>query len=392
MIDLIKSAADRMLIDFEDNKKIDHNLTKGEANEYTILTNFLKPYLPKRYSICSGIVVDVESKQSRQQDLIIYDDFYSPVLKNMEDKKILFAESVFAIFEVKTTLRHGDIKDILKKSSSIWSLSKTKNPNITLAPGQTIRTFQPPSFCAGICFESELSLDKAIDLLRKERKESDVNFPHSLSILTILNDKEGKSGIIINVNEKDLRNILLLPNPNSRFAKIEFDNAGDTILYTYLLLMEHLKNAGMFTPGPNLLQYAESGELGFPSHQIKPEETKGAHVNVEGKNLNMDEINRVRQLSKKVFSGESSDQEIMEFFHLIPKMPSGESLLHPQSKFYENDKVILPFTTREVIISIDKHFQGKASKEEETKINKFVELFNSVIEEGRVINMGPQPS
>jgi hypothetical protein len=70
MIDIIKSAAKKMLIDFEDSKRIVHNVTKGRAREYTVLENFLRPYLPQRFSVSSGLIVDAKNTSSRQQDLI----------------------------------------------------------------------------------------------------------------------------------------------------------------------------------------------------------------------------------------------------------------------------------------------------------------------------------
>ena len=42
MLDLFKSVAKKMLIDFEDTKNINHNLIKGQAREYSLFNQFLK--------------------------------------------------------------------------------------------------------------------------------------------------------------------------------------------------------------------------------------------------------------------------------------------------------------------------------------------------------------
>ena len=57
MLDLVKSAARRMMADFGDSRNISHDATKGRAREYSVLENFLEPYLPARYSVGSGVVM-----------------------------------------------------------------------------------------------------------------------------------------------------------------------------------------------------------------------------------------------------------------------------------------------------------------------------------------------
>lgn len=89
MIELIKTAAKHMLLDFEDSKRINHQGVKGTIREYSVFERFLRPYLPSRYSLGQGIVIDAEGKQSKQQDLVIYDDFFTPRLKINESENII---------------------------------------------------------------------------------------------------------------------------------------------------------------------------------------------------------------------------------------------------------------------------------------------------------------
>jgi hypothetical protein len=57
--------------------QIEHALTKGEARE-TALREQLRPHIPKRYGVSSGIVVNLAGEQSRQQDVIVSDAVENP--------------------------------------------------------------------------------------------------------------------------------------------------------------------------------------------------------------------------------------------------------------------------------------------------------------------------
>ena len=92
-----------------------------------MLENFLEPYLPARYSVGSGVIMDVEEDSSKQQDLVVYDEFYSPVLMSMGSENLFFPESIYSVLEVKSTLRSKDIEDMVAKSASVWNLTKVPN-------------------------------------------------------------------------------------------------------------------------------------------------------------------------------------------------------------------------------------------------------------------------
>ncbi len=53
-------------------REISHNLTSGEARERVLIT-LLKKYLPSRMGIDSGFVIDALGGESKQIDVVIYD-------------------------------------------------------------------------------------------------------------------------------------------------------------------------------------------------------------------------------------------------------------------------------------------------------------------------------
>lgn len=387
MIDIIKSAARKMLIDFEDTRGITHNPTKGRAREYFVVESFLKPYLPTRYSIGSGIIIDAKRKDSRQQDLVIYDRFYSPVLLDVESDKIFFPESVFVTIEVKSSLGSSELRDIVQKSASVWELSKTPAPQIVLSPGSLLPSQHPPTLCAGICFESSLAIEDMPARIREAR--SSIELGHALSLVCVLRDKNGKAGVILNVSQENLGVIQLIPSDSTRLAVVECDTAGDALLYSYLMIMEHLKFSGAITPGPNLVHYAEASGLGTKNISLSKNEIKGASFEAEGKTIEVDIAYRLSELTKKVLGERNAtDEEILELIYYLPHMPSGEVLLHPSAVFIVDGRpydLPGPLTIHEAIV---RRRNREPRKGDEELLKRFIALIRSVGREHESIQMG----
>lgn len=387
MISSMKAAAQKMLIDFEKTKSITHNLTKGEARESSVLENFLKPYLPSRYSIGRGIIVDIEDNASKQQDLVIFDAFNSPILENLESSMLFFPESVFATIEVKSLLTKNELEDVLKKSISVWELKRTVSPSIALSPGIIVPSYQIATLCMGFCYHSKLTIEKARDELRNLRQTMPNS--HALSLLCILQDRNGKAGLVINVSAEELTRIVTIPSPTTRLAVIECDSAGDALLYTYLILMEHLRGCGTTMPIPNLIEYAKAGGIGSPELKMAKEDIKGAFVSVEGKRLSTDTIQNMTEWTKKLFNQQISDDDLLELFYHLPELPSAEVLLDHRSVFKEHGQPVFFASTRTVYDAVKRHKEGKALPQDKDLLGSFITFIRTVIAQKSCIEMGP---
>ncbi|MGK4567357.1 DUF6602 domain-containing protein [Flavobacterium sp. 3HN19-14] len=108
-------------------KSFSHPGTKGDVSE-TIWLQLFESYLPKRYQVCNGFVVDSQGNFSQQMDVIIFDRQYSPFIFNYKNEKIVPAESVYAVFEAKQTLTAEYIKYASDKVASVSSLVRTSLP------------------------------------------------------------------------------------------------------------------------------------------------------------------------------------------------------------------------------------------------------------------------
>ncbi len=104
-----------------------HSGTKGDNTESNWI-NWFQEYLPKRYKVDKGIVIDSTGKQSEQIDLIIYDAQYSYLVFRQNDTLLIPAESVYAVFEVKQNLNKERIEYAGAKAKSVRELLRTSAP------------------------------------------------------------------------------------------------------------------------------------------------------------------------------------------------------------------------------------------------------------------------
>lgn len=113
-----------MLVDFDHfQSQISHPGEKGSEREIG-LKSFLQTYLPERYGISNGEIVDTSNHANRQCDLIIYDRLNCPLLLAGKEYRIFPAEPVYAVVEVKSVLTAGELKDATEKISVVKNLAR----------------------------------------------------------------------------------------------------------------------------------------------------------------------------------------------------------------------------------------------------------------------------
>lgn len=107
-------------------KHVKHPTTLGDVSE-TKWIEWLNKYLPKRYAVMKGFIVDFKGGISEQIDIIIYDRQYSPFIFTDENVKYIPVESVYCIFEVKQEMNKAYIEYAYKKALSVDALHKTSS-------------------------------------------------------------------------------------------------------------------------------------------------------------------------------------------------------------------------------------------------------------------------
>jgi hypothetical protein len=123
---------------------INHPVSKGDSLENAWI-DWLRKYLPSRYSIDKAIIIDSEGSTSDQIDIVIYDNWFTPFLFNQNGLYYIPAEGVYAVFEVKPDIQ-GNCKNKSyieyagDKIASVRCLKRTSTNIINCG-----KTFKPRS-------------------------------------------------------------------------------------------------------------------------------------------------------------------------------------------------------------------------------------------------------
>lgn len=119
---LIKSAIGKS----DAVSNIEHNLIKGVLRE-CIISDILSEILPSQFGAGTGIIVNGEGDQSKQTDIIIYDNRILAPFMQKYSVSLYPIESVIATIEVKTRLHKKDIEKTNRDAHIIHQMFKPPN-------------------------------------------------------------------------------------------------------------------------------------------------------------------------------------------------------------------------------------------------------------------------
>lgn len=111
-----------------------HSPSQGLVSENSWVKVF-RSYLPKRYEVSTGTIVDSEGSKSDQIDIIIYDQHFTPILLDQSGHQYIPIEAIYAIFESKQHIDKGHLIYSGDKARSVRKLKRTSIP-IAHAGGQ----------------------------------------------------------------------------------------------------------------------------------------------------------------------------------------------------------------------------------------------------------------
>jgi hypothetical protein len=106
------------------SSRIVHAGDRGEVNEQHFI-DFLRKYLPNRYSVAKAIVLDSEGSVSHSIDVVVFDRQYTPTLLDNDKHRYVPAEAVYAIFECKPAIDKGYLEYAAEKAASVRRLKRT---------------------------------------------------------------------------------------------------------------------------------------------------------------------------------------------------------------------------------------------------------------------------
>jgi len=109
------------------SSKIDqiyHPTAKGNETELNWI-GLLRTYLPTRYKVDSGFIVDHGGNISEQIDIVVYDRHFTPFIFRGENVIYIPAEGVYAVFEAKPNFDQNNYDYAIKKLKSVKDLKRT---------------------------------------------------------------------------------------------------------------------------------------------------------------------------------------------------------------------------------------------------------------------------
>ena len=105
-----------------------HGTTIGDDSEAN-WARVLREFLPARYGVAKGQIMDSQGGLSDQIDLLIYDAQYTPLLaKTANGDLFVPAEAVYAVFEVKQEMNRQFLTYAGNKIASVRKLVRTSVP------------------------------------------------------------------------------------------------------------------------------------------------------------------------------------------------------------------------------------------------------------------------
>jgi hypothetical protein len=124
----------------------EHGTTIGDDSEAN-WARALREFLPKRYGVGSGQVIDSRGAISQQIDLLVYDPQYSPLFaKTSADSLFIPAEAVYAVFEVKQQIDKPLTDYAGNKIASVRRLHRT---SVSIAHAGGVYDPKPPTKIVG---------------------------------------------------------------------------------------------------------------------------------------------------------------------------------------------------------------------------------------------------
>lgn len=119
---IFDGLAKQMLLDFDQIKReIIHKGERGTQQEET-LKEFLGRYLPKKYGVGRGEIINSQNQVSRQCDVVIYNALESPLLLIREGYQLFPVEAVLATIEVKSSFNHRSIAETIDNIASVRNI------------------------------------------------------------------------------------------------------------------------------------------------------------------------------------------------------------------------------------------------------------------------------
>lgn len=241
---------------------------RASGDQFEIaVRNFFRKKLPEKYYLSNGHIVDTTLRASPQMDMIIADNFKTPILyRTYDDTEYLTYESIYGYAEIKSSWDKKYLGEFIstarrlneylnRDSVSPKFLDAGGGRGVELDTPTTTNPLKNPLLTfMFIGNSSNFSFEHIVETYKTE------NWGFLPNILCLF-DK----GIIVNVNKPALENgefkINLYPEfvqenqEENQWVLVEYDKKGSVLGTLYYIVLEHLNSCVLGFP--NMLNYMQ---------------------------------------------------------------------------------------------------------------------------------------
>lgn len=249
-----------------DREFITHPGSKGDALENAWI-EWLRKYLPNRYSVDTAIIIDHEGNTSHQIDIVIYDNWYTPFIFSQNGFHYIPAEGVYAVFEVKPDIQGnvGDKSYIEYASEKIESVRILKRTSTNMInSGQNCKPRALTKIIGGILTSTNSfthSNNTTIEEhLKKQQGFKGLDIGCIADYSSFYIDYNGKEDITL-TESKDFDKRYSDYYFNRTINKIIFSDSTNSLVSFFLQLTRYLQQAIGTVPAIDLNAYANT--IGF---------------------------------------------------------------------------------------------------------------------------------
>ena len=244
LADVFLRVQQEMLAQLAVGGLFEHASAAGAASEHHWVELFNR-FLPQRYRSAPAFVLDHAGRRSRQIDIAIFDNLYSPLLFPHGAGIHIPAESVYAVFEVKPTFSCQWLRDAAVKAASVRSLARTSVP--VIAHGKPRSRIAPRPILAG--------------LLATTSVWNPETFAENL--IPALHDYSLDLGCSLQHGSFELTR-----TPRRKLPRIRVSDPSESLIFFMLRLLDRLRAMGT-APAADLTRYARGLKSLRPTRPVR---------------------------------------------------------------------------------------------------------------------------
>jgi hypothetical protein len=210
--------------------KLKHAGNKGASAE-TICRQFLRQYLPRKYEIGNGEIIDTFGNRSSQSDIVIVDSAIHPFTFTEDEEGLFFLEGVTGVGEAKISLNSSHLNLALENSHRFKAMKQVSITEFhTNNMGSDHERFysykgSPPYFL--LAFGTKIKLETIVKNINNYR------FQHNLGDFSVL-DAIFIVGHGVAINLGDGKGAYRIRNAEGMYYSGWFIANESSVIFTFL--------------------------------------------------------------------------------------------------------------------------------------------------------------